>query len=189
MRNLPAEVRGIASTNTHVVRQPPLRELLPEEREQLGRRRRSPRRAGPPPRAVARPTWGWGTGMTAASATAGCPISAHSSATELIHSPPDLIRSLRPVLDLDVAARVDRHDVAGAEPAVVGERSRRPPPVVVRGARPTAPRTSSSPIVWPSQGTMPVLVPRADLDERRRAPGCHPERVTARPAAVPRRRA
>ena len=33
------------------------------------------------------------TGITAASATAGWPISADSSATELIHSPPDLIRS------------------------------------------------------------------------------------------------
>ena len=33
------------------------------------------------------------TGMTAASATAGCPINADSSATELIHSPPDLMRS------------------------------------------------------------------------------------------------
>ena len=34
-----------------------------------------------------------GTAMTAASATAGWPMSAFSSATELIHSPPDLIRS------------------------------------------------------------------------------------------------
>ena len=35
-----------------------------------------------------------GMAMTAASATAGCAISAFSRSTELIHSPPDLIRSL-----------------------------------------------------------------------------------------------
>ena len=37
----------------------------------------------------------WGTAITAASPTAGCPIRAPSNATELIHSPPDLTRSLR----------------------------------------------------------------------------------------------
>src|SRR5680860_1433701 len=37
---------------------------------------------------------GWGTAITAASATASCPMRAFSSAWELIHSPPDLTRSL-----------------------------------------------------------------------------------------------
>ena len=57
---------------------------------------------------------------TAASATAGWPISAFSSATELIHSPPDRMRSLDAIADLDVPARIDRHDVSGPEPPVVG---------------------------------------------------------------------
>ena len=37
---------------------------------------------------------GWAIPITAASATAGCAMIAFSSSTELIHSPPDLIRSL-----------------------------------------------------------------------------------------------
>src|SRR5580765_8445669 len=37
---------------------------------------------------------GCGTAITAASATAGCATRAFSTSTELIHSPPDLIRSL-----------------------------------------------------------------------------------------------
>ncbi len=35
-----------------------------------------------------------GTAITAASCTAGCAISRFSMSTELIHSPPDLMRSL-----------------------------------------------------------------------------------------------
>ena len=38
--------------------------------------------------------FGCGTAITAASATAGWPMIAFSRSTELIHSPPDLIRSL-----------------------------------------------------------------------------------------------
>ena len=45
-----------------------------------------------------------------------------SSSTELIHSPPDLIEVLGAVDEADVAVGVDRGDVAGAQPAVVGER-------------------------------------------------------------------
>src|SRR5215472_9312330 len=37
--------------------------------------------------------FGCGTPMTAASLTAGCPISVFSKSTELIHSPPDFTKS------------------------------------------------------------------------------------------------
>src|SRR5258707_14491126 len=39
--------------------------------------------------------FGCGTAMTAASRIAECPTNAFSRSTELIHSPPDLIRSFR----------------------------------------------------------------------------------------------
>src|SRR5260370_13326374 len=39
--------------------------------------------------------FGCGTAMTAASRIAACPTNAFSTSTELIHSPPDLIRSFR----------------------------------------------------------------------------------------------
>ena len=45
---------------------------------------------------------------------------------------------LRAILDLDVAARVDRHDVAGLEPAVVGPALRLLGRVVVRRGDPRA---------------------------------------------------
>ena len=47
-----------------------------------------------------------------------------SSWIELIHSPPDLITSLRAVGDLHVAVGIDGGDVAGGEPAFGVERAR-----------------------------------------------------------------
>ena len=44
---------------------------------------------------------------------------AFSTLTELIHSPPDLIRSLVRSVIFDVAFRIDGDDVAGPKPAVV----------------------------------------------------------------------
>ena len=103
-----------------------------------------------------------GTAMTAASATAGCPMSAFSSATVEIHSPPDH-EVLRAVPDLDVPVRLDGHDVAGLEPAVVRPAVGALGRLVVRGRNQT-PRTSSSPIVSPSQGTSPSA-PRARISK------------------------
>ncbi len=85
---------GISSTNDDVVGHPPFGDLAVEEFEQLllGRRRRRARTTISSGRSS---HFGCGTPMTAASATAGWPMAAFSSSIELIHSPPDLMTSLR----------------------------------------------------------------------------------------------
>ena len=66
------------------------------------------------------PHRGWATATTAASFTAGWPISAFSSSTEEIHSPPDLTRSLvrSASLMLPVASRVTTSPVRNQPSAV-----------------------------------------------------------------------
>ena len=73
--------------------QPPLREARREELAQLVGGRRRAVLAARPPRAAARAHFSSGIAITAASATAGCAMSAFSSSTDEIHSPPDLITS------------------------------------------------------------------------------------------------
>ena len=95
-----------------------------------------------------------GLAITAASSTSGCAISAFSSSTEEIHSPPDLIRSLARSVICMKPARVDRGDVAGAQPAVVelvgAARDPRSSRDAIQG-----PRISTSPVDSPSHGTSP----------------------------------
>ena len=95
-RNLLRELDGIG--------QPPLREAGREKGPELVGGRVSAPLSARRPRAGARPTSDAAPRSTAASATAGCPISAVSSATELIHSPPDLTRSFARSVELDAAA-------------------------------------------------------------------------------------
>ena len=73
-----------------------------------------------------------GTPITAASRISGWAISSFSSSTDEIHSPPGLDEVLRAVDEADPSALVHRRDVAGAQPAVVGEALAGPRVVVVR---------------------------------------------------------
>ncbi len=65
--------------------------------------------------------FGWRAAKTAASSTAGCAISAFSSATRADPLAAGLDDVLRAVGDAHVALGVDGHDVAGLEPAVLRE--------------------------------------------------------------------
>ena len=95
--------------------------------------------------------------MTAASATAGWPISVFSSSTDEIHSPPDLITSFARSLIWTKPRGCDRDDVARPEPAVVRPATRILP--VAKYAEAThGPRTSSSPIASPSHGSSLAVV-------------------------------
>ena len=67
---------------------------------------------------------GCGTPITAASRTAGWPISAFSSSCDAIHSPPRLDEIGDPIGQLDEAVLVDARDVAGAEVAVARSTAR-----------------------------------------------------------------
>ena len=74
--------------------QPPRGDLARQVRAQLLRRAPARPVAAPRRRAAARPSARRARATTAASNTAGCPMSVPSSSTELIHSPPDLMTSL-----------------------------------------------------------------------------------------------
>ena len=96
-----------------------------------------------------------GTPITAASATFGCAMISFSSSTELIHSPPDLTRSFVRSTSRTLAVAVDGRDVAGAQPAVVGElRAAALAAVVLRrrstGRRPASRRWRLSSHGWTS---------------------------------------
>src|SRR5436309_9875050 len=72
---------------------------------------------------------------------------------------------LGPILNLDGAVGVDRDDVAGLEPPIVGKSIRAVGPIVVRGRDP---RTSYLELTHRQAVPRdePVLVARTDLDER-----------------------
>ena len=62
----------------------------------------------------------WRTAMTAASLTASWPMSAFSRSTELIHSPPDLIRSLvRSVIFMNPSASMVATSPVRSQPSSV----------------------------------------------------------------------
>src|SRR5256886_5478353 len=83
---------------------------------------------------------------------------------------PGLDEVLGAILDLDVPARVDGDDVAGAEPAIRRETVRRLGAPVVRASDPgTAHLELTHRLPVPGH-LVPRIVPGADLDERHRVP-------------------
>ncbi len=95
-----------------------------------------------------------GIAITAASAIAGCAISAFSRSTELIHSPPDLIRSLvRSVMRTKPSSSIVATSPVRSQPSAVNLSSLTGTswyePVM------NGPRTWISPIVRPSHGASP----------------------------------
>src|SRR5207237_769653 len=96
--------------------------------------------------------FGCGTATPAASFTAGWPISSFSSATELIHSPPDLMRSLvRSVICRYPSGSMVTTSPVLNQPSRV-HRSADPSMSVYEDAT-AGPRTCNSPCVLPSHGT------------------------------------
>ena len=75
---------------------------------------------------------------------------------------------LRPVLDLDVAARVERDDVAGPEPAVVGPAVGLLGRVVVARRDPRAADLELAHRLAVARDLVPLGIARAELDERQR---------------------
>src|SRR5690242_14682805 len=98
--------------------------------------------------------FGWRAANTAASSTAGWLMSAFSSATELIHSPPDLMTSF----DRSVMRKYPSGSMVTTSP-VLNQPSfvkRSAPSLLKYDDATQGPRTSSSPMVSPSQGnTLP----------------------------------
>ncbi len=91
--NLPVLVRGISSTKTMASGNHHLANLGSRKARSSSGLTSAPSRSTTA--ASGRSAHlGWGTAITAASATAGWLISAFSRSCELIHSPPDLMRSL-----------------------------------------------------------------------------------------------
>ena len=106
--------------------------------------------------------------MTAASATAGM---RHQRVLELDRRDPLAARLdhvLRAVLDLDVAARMERHDVAGLEPAVLGPAFRLVGRVEVAARDPRAADLELAHRLAVPRQDVPVDVAVAQLDERQR---------------------
>ena len=89
--------------------------------------------------------------------TVGCAISAFSSSTERDPLAAGLDQVLGAVGDLDVAVLVDRADVAGAQPAVVGTCSSPSGRCSSRAAI-HGPRTWISPVASPSHGSSAAVV-------------------------------
>src|SRR5206468_1605107 len=151
------------------VGQPPFREAGREERAELVRGRRLPGleqddREGTllPARVRDRDDRGFGDrGVT------------HERVLERDRADPlapGLDQVLGAILDLDVAARVDGDDVAGAEPAIRREPVRRLRAFVVRASDPWTAHFEL-PHRLPVPGHLvPRIVPGADLDERHRVP-------------------
>src|SRR5439155_3727180 len=151
------------------VGQPPFREAGREERAELVRGRRLPgleqddrERTLLPARMRDRDNRGFGDrGVT------------HERVLERDRADPlapGLDEVLGAILDLDVAARVDRYDVAGAEPAIRRETVRRPRALVVSASDPgTAHFELTHRLPVPGH-LLPRVVPGADLDERHRVP-------------------
>src|SRR5712692_7190308 len=151
LRNLPVEVRGMASMNSNAS----------GTQYECTRPARNPRSSSALARAPSRSTttargrsthFGCDTATTAASFTAGWPIRAFSTATELIHSPPDLIRSLvRSVrFRYPCESMVTTSPVLN-QPSFVQRSS--DPSMSVYDEATQGPRTWSSPWVRPSHGT------------------------------------
>src|SRR5256714_11229428 len=151
------------------VRQPPFREAGREERAELVRGRGLPGleqddREGTllPARMRDRDDGGFGDrGVT------------HERVLERDRADPlapGLDEVLGAILDLDIAARVDGDDVAGAEPAIRRETVRRFRASVVRASDPgTAHFELTHRLPVPGH-LVPRVVPGADLDERHRVP-------------------
>ena len=95
-----------------------------------------------------------GTATTAASLTAGWPISAFSTSTELIHSPPLLIRSFeRSVMRTYPSGSMVTTSPVRNQPSMVNLSASAGFRKYERATQ--GPRTCSSPIDFPSQGASP----------------------------------
>ncbi len=104
--------------------------------------------------------------MTAHSSTAGCPMIAFSRSTELIHSPLRLDQVLGAVGDLDEAQRIDRSDIAGAQPAVRREALGRGLVVVAAGDPWPVHLDLAHALAVP--GLLAVVADRTDIHQRQR---------------------
>ena len=165
LSNLPTDGLRHLVDELDPLRDPPLRDPVGQERAQLVGVEVLALAAAPRTRTAARPTCSSGTAMTAASITFGWPMTAFSSSTEEIHSPPDFTRSFVRSTSLMNAPSATSRDVAGAQPAAL-ELARAASRPRSRRFATHGPRTSSSPpdsssIVKSTSGTTRPCVARS----------------------------